>query len=517
MLSHADIVAALEAEDAFPEGGPVERRESHISVVFLTRDRAWKLLKPVQFDFLDFSTREARYVVCWNELLLNRRLAPDVYLDVVPVTDDGGRARVGGLGIPIDWLIVMRRLPEAGTLQARIEAGRARQADIDRVLDVLAPFFAAAPTDAAIAANGRPEAVHRNASENFAVLAAHADGGSLSAERVARLRSMQLQFIAEREALFEARIAAGRVREGHGDLKPEHCYVSDGNVAIVDGVGFSKRLRCVDTLDEISFLAVDLAVLGREDLAEHLRDEYRRRTGDDAPPELAAFFESYRLAVRAKVACLSAGGRSADERAELLRDAAQCVDEALARLGPHHAPRLIAVFGLSGTGKSTVAGALAERIGAARLCSDEVRKEIHGLAARERGTAELYSAAANERTYAALFDRAADRLQSGISVIVDATFRRRRDRERLCAVAAAAGVTPLFVECRCPPAVARRRIAARGAQGRDASDADVAVYESQARRYEPPGEIPVENLLSIDTDGPLEDSIRPIVSRLAVV
>lgn len=548
MIARADIVAALERGDLFPDGaadspppnvsgaGPVERRESHISDVFLTPAHAWKLLKPVRFDFLDFSTREARYVHCWNEVLLNRRLAPEIYLGVVPICDDGGRLRIGGPGRAIDWLIQMRRLPDEATLQSRIKAGTATAADIDRILDVLSPFFARAQTDASIAADGGPDAVHRNCAENLAVLSAHADGAETSllpGRRVAQLRSMQLQFVATRAALFEARLGAGRVRELHGDLKPEHCYLLDQRdiehgerlkapestghplpAIIIDCVAFNPRLRHIDTLDEVCFLAVELAHLGRDDLARHLLREYRERTGDDAPPELEAFFKSYRRTVRAKVACLSARGALAEERPRFRSEAERRVTEAIAELQPYHVHRLIAVFGMSGTGKSTVARGLAERIGAPHLASDVIRKELHGLAPHERGPLEIYSAAANARTYGELLGRAEHYLKENTSVIVDATFQRRADRERLLARARRAGVRPLFVECRCSPAAARERLQARNRLGTDASDADVAVYEVQARRYEPPVELPEDLLVPIDTERPPDEAIGQIVARI---
>ncbi|MEX0716219.1 MAG: AAA family ATPase [Planctomycetaceae bacterium] len=554
MPLHADIASALDRNGAFPEGGPVERRETHISTVFLTREHAWKLLKPVRFDFLDFSTREARYVECWNEVLLNRRLAPDVYLGVVPLhADSVGSVRVAGSGTPVDWLILMRRLPSDATLEARIAAGTASTADIDRILDVLCPFFARAATNPQIAADGLPRVVHRNVSENLNVLAAHVgngtrdsvdDGRPIGAEQIDRLRSMQLQFVAVREPLLESRIDAGRVRELHGDLKPEHCYLGQWTVdsgqwveekssvrdyplstihyplspVIIDCIAFNRRFRHVDTLDEVCFLAVELSHLDRDDLAKHLFREYRRRTGDDASDELAAFFQSYRLTVRAKVACLAADGEEdGTERDRRLRAAASYVDDALERLRPHHRPRLIAVFGLSGTGKSTVARALAERIGATHLSSDEIRKRIHGLPIHRRGPADIYTSEANSRTYAALLDAARDRLRQGTSVIVDATFRRRMDRERLISVAKKAGVSPLFVECRCDSAVARRRIEKRNEKGIDASDADVAIHEAQSRSHEAPAEIPSNILLCIDTERPLEDSIGQIVTALRVV
>ena len=380
---HNAVRAALSQSECYWEGGPVEVRETHISVVFLTAEYAYKLLKTVRFDFLDFSTREARYAECWNEVRLNRRLAGDVYLDVVPVIRSADGFQLGGAGFPVDWVIKMRRLAEHDTLAARIESATATSDDLPTVLDVLQPFFESANRGPQIDADADVSVIRRNLVENHDVLEAHAGTTGIASGNVAALRSIQLQLLATRRRLFEDRIRGGWIRDGHGDLRAEHVYLTNPPV-IVDCIAFNNRFRHVDLLDEICFLATDLQRLGRDDLATAIVDQYRRRLNDPAPDALAHFFASYRFAVRAKVACLKSDSadllRSDEFRSEESQsEAAQLLQRAVDALRADHAPCLVVFCGVSGSGKSTVARRLAEEIGAVHLASDVIRKELHSV------------------------------------------------------------------------------------------------------------------------------------------
>ncbi|HEX6984649.1 MAG TPA: AAA family ATPase [Planctomycetaceae bacterium] len=498
------------------EGHP-DVRETHISVVGLTAESAYKRLKPVRFDFLDFSTREGRYAHLAAEARLNRRLAPDVYRGLVPIWRDSGRWRLEGTGPPADWLLAMRRLPEKETLEATLRAGRLDEDRIDhelgRVLDSLTAFFRSAARSEAIAANGDPAVFRTNLTENHRVLAGGSEEEAIDPAAVRRLRSAQLQALERLDDELRSRQRDGWVRDGHGDLRAEHVYLTEP-VRVVDCIAFNHRLRWIDTADDLAFLATDLVRLLGPVWATRLTDGYRERMNDPVSDRLAAFYRSYRFAVRAKVAVLRAGEQTGETRASSLRSAERLIAWATGEL-PDRRPWLVAVCGLSGAGKTTVAAALAERIGAVHVSSDRVRKELYGLEPTGRGeAASLYSPAANEATYRELLSRAAGFLAEGTGVILDATFLRRADREAVLSLGGRTGVRPLFVECRCPEELAAERIALRAARGDDASDATLDVRQAQRRIADGYAGLPPADHLVVETDRPTAATLDEIVSRL---
>lgn len=517
MSARDALIALLSDADAYPDKGAVERRETHISDVFLNPQHAYKLLKPVKFDFLDFSTREARYEECWNEVRLNRRLAADVYLGVVPVTETGGSLQLGGAGRPVDWLVKMRRLPDEATLYASVEASSANRSQIDRVLSVLIPFFETAPTGPEIAASGSPSAIRKNTIENLDEIRQHAEAGRLDRPAALRLRSAQLQLITFSHSLFERRVAEGWIRDGHGDLKAEHFYLVD-DVKVVDCIAFNDRYRYVDTLDEICFLCTDLERFGRPDLSQYALAQYCRAMRDAAPAALAAFYTSYRYSVRAKVSCLRAQEQTGEEQSRTFEEAGRYVASAVQKLDAHHRPLLIVFCGMTGSGKSTVAKQLAQRIGAQLVASDVVRKRLFGMEPLERSAdSAIYSSEANFKTYAELQRLARESLEASITVILDATFIRRRDRAAVCELAGELDVPMQLVECRCPVETAEARITKRQTRADDASDAGLDVLRLHAKNFEAVTSAEAAAVITLDTREPLSDLVAQIVTRLAVL
>lgn len=468
---------------------PRELRETHISRVVLEGDRAYKLKKPVRLPFVDYSSLERRHEYCREEVRLNRRLAPDIYLAVRAVmpADDLRLAPEDTPGA-VDYAVEMRRYDEESTLARRLAAGTAGEEDVRAVGRRIAEFHhvAARPADAEQAV----AAFEAMLAENFATLRElHADREVVDdAERFAAA------VLAARGGELLLRARAGRVRDGHGDLRAEHVVLERG-IEIVDCVEFDPALREIDVGLDLAFLMMDL--LRRDErLAAALVSAYREAGGDPGDDALVVFFAAQRALIRAKVALLRAGQVEGGDAARRRADAASLLDLGR-RLGWRvRLGSAVVVCGLAASGKSTLAGALAERAGATLLSSDVVRKELLGLAATERAPASAYAPAMNQRTYGTLGRRARERTDGGGHVVVDATFRFGADRQ---AFIEALGAVALWIECRAPAAVRARRAAARRERRDSVSDAGAAVAIAQESEWQPL-EVPPERHLEIETD-----------------
>lgn len=479
-------------------GADTERIETHISTLLLAGDFAYKLRKPLALGFLDFSTAERRRVDCEEELRLNRRTAPQLYLDVRPVFGPAAQARIGSAGEggePIDWLLRMRRFDNDGLLDRLAARGELSKAHVDALAARVATFHDALP--ASPAAYGDPQAVLGWARANFE---------ALGSEAPAALREWTEREFARIAPLLELRRAQGFVREGHGDLHLGNIVLVDGEPLPFDGIEFNAALRHTDTMADIAFAFMDLWRHGLPRLAWRFASGYAEHTGDYGGLASLPFFAVYRAMVRAQVASLraaQAGSEAAlvQARAALLRDLR--VAWALSRLR-QACPLLVLTSGLSGSGKSTVALALLQPLGAVRLRSDVERKRLAGVAATARPTAEqarrLYSLAMNTRTYARLQTLARELLRAGLHVVVDAAALRRHEREGLRALARAEGARFALVECDAPQAVLRERIARRLAANHDASDATLDVLDFQLSVREPVGADEAAQRLSTDCD-----------------
>ncbi|MFT3663815.1 AAA family ATPase [Piscinibacter sp.] len=479
---HRTLAAALGAAL-----GPGTRTiETHISTLLLAGDFAYKLRKPLRLPFLDFSTPAARRRDCEEELRLNRRTAPELYLDVRPVQGSLAAPRVGTPGDAsgaIDWLLRMRRFDD-DLLLARLAArGALGAAEVDALAREVADFHAALP--ASPAAWGEPEDVLRWARANFAAL-----GDTRGLRELHGWSEREFERIAPRLAL---RRAQGRVREGHGDLHLANIVMLDGRPVPFDAIEFNPALRHADTMADAAFVFMDLWRHGLPSLAWRFASAYAERGGDHEGLALLPFFAVYRALVRAQVAALR------NDEAACARDIGVAREIAAARRAR---PLLLLTVGLSGSGKSTVALELLQALGALRLRSDVERKRLAGLAAEARPTpaqaGALYAAAMTRRTYACLGRLAGTLLEAGLNVVVDAAALRRHERDALRALAEAHGAEFRLVECVAPEAVLRERIARRAAEGRDASDADQEVLGLQLRIVEIPAAD--EGALRLDTD-----------------
>jgi aminoglycoside phosphotransferase family enzyme/predicted kinase len=500
--------------DARPEPAEgVEVCETHISWVFLVGQRVYKCKKPVRFAFLDYGTPELRRQACEQEVRLNRRLAPNVYLGVADLTarPDGG-LQAGGDGPVVDSCVVMSRLPAERMLDRLIVEQRAATWDIERLLDVLIPFYAGAARGPQIDREAALDRLLANARENFTTLDATDHG--LPRSLLQRLRAAQLGFLQFSAKRFAQRLASGYVCEGHGDLRPEHVCLLDPPV-VFDCVEFSLGLRAADVLSELAFLAMECTFLGAPALAETLLSRYRQRSGDPAPEALAAFYQSYRACIRAKVNLLRAAQQPEGEAAHSRHRARRYLQLAGFCTTGFHRPQLLVTIGATGSGKSTVAAALADALGLEVLRTDVIRHELAGGPPADEATlAAQYTEAMTQRTYDVLAERARVLLGEAVSVVLDGTFRRVEQRERAVRLAHECGAGVHFIVCWCPPDVARRRIAERRARGTDASDATPELHEAQLAELQDAAAWSGPDVLTVDTTDPLPAVVEQILDHL---
>ena len=471
--------------------------ETHISTLVLAGPYALKLKKPVALDFVDFSTLAQRKRFCEEELRINRRTAPSLYLRVLPVTGSLDAPRLDGQGAAIEWALLMRRFDNALLLDRLAKAGRLTSAQIDVLAQRVAALHGMeSPSPAPF---GDPAIALRWAADNLHALAAH-PLAAVERDRVARLERWTLRRHATLAALMAERRTQGRVREGHGDLHLGNIVLLEGEPVPFDAIEFNPELRHIDVLSDIAFTFMDLLAHRLPALAWRILNGYLEATGDHVGAPLLRWFAVYRALVRAKVALLRAAqDGSADASALAAYRQHLGLAEALAAPAP---PLLVLTTGLSGGGKSTVARELVESVGAVCVRSDVERKRLHGLAANERpaDTAQLYGAEATERTYARLGELARALIEGGIPAIVDAAFLRRSERDAMRSLARGLGVRCVVVECTAPEPVLRERLARRTAQGTDASDATGRVLDLQLRAREPLADDELGTAVRIDTD-----------------
>ncbi|MBL8349418.1 MAG: AAA family ATPase [Burkholderiaceae bacterium] len=523
--AHAEVVAQLRRPGACG-GHPAAAGliETHLSSLLLAGDRVYKLKKPVAFPFVDFSTAALRRQACEQELRLNRRTAPQWYLAVVAVRQGEGGAAIAAPGRPlpgpaIDWAVQMRRFDDRQLFDRLAGEGRLDAAQVDRLAGVVAAFHAAQPPLARPdgVASGTCAIVRDNASE----LAALAAGSELG-EAVAGLQRWSEARGKALSALMDRRAREGHVRDGHGDLHLGNIVWADGTAVLFDALEFDDRLRQSDTVGDLAFTFMDLQAHGLPRLAWRFVGAVLEAGGEWSALPLLAWWAVHRALVRAKVALLARpaiADADADADARAQARARHYLDLAAALAAPP-APRLLLMMGLSGSGKTAVAGVLAECLGGVRLRSDVERKRLFGLAPTDRAglSLGLYTAEATRCTYARLEALAADALRGGVSVVIDAASLRRDERDTLRALARHLGAPFHLVLCEAPDATLRERLARRQAAAADASDATTEVLERQQQFTEWPAEDEAAGLLRIATDRPwpaLEQAVVQSALRLA--
>jgi uncharacterized protein len=466
----------------------VRLAETHVSWVFLTGRYAYKVKKPVKLPFLDFSSLKLRKRFCDEELRINRRLAPEIYLGVVPIGGAPASPRIGRTPA-FEYAVKMREFPADARLDRCLEANRVPRAAVAEFGSSLAKFHAGLPVVRGIRAAEIGSAAQRNVDELAPLL-------GRGTRELEALRAWTERQCAKLAPVFVQRAAFAH-RECHGDLHLQNLLWRNDEIVAFDALEFDRKLREIDVISEIAFLAMDLQAHDRADLAYELLNRYFEVGGDYGGIEVLPFYLVYRALVRAKVAAIKQAQSAAEGHGveRYLKTATE--------LAGAKTPLLVITHGLSGSGKTTVTDELVSRLPAIRARSDLERKRLHGLPATARSGSGLglgiYAAAASESTYAALAEIADRLLRNGQNALVDATFLRRAERLDFSQVAAVNGARFAILDCTAPPDELRRRIKARARKGRDASEADLDVLERQLVTAEPLDRAERRHVVAVDT------------------
>jgi aminoglycoside phosphotransferase family enzyme/predicted kinase len=511
--SQESLITAMMSPAFYPKRpGQVTHKETHISHLFFAGDLVYKIKKPVRYSFLDYSTLAKRRYYLQEELQLNRRLAPSVYLGVMPLAFDESGWRLGGCAKPGEYTLVMRRLPEKRMLPYLLDTQQVTPEMIRELAQLLAGFHAAAKVVLDIDPGDYLSALELQWRENLADLERYLVPGA-DQQALQAIKSSGAEFIEAHKDLLARRVTEGWIRDVHGDLHADHiCFAPEG-IQIFDCIEFSANLRRCDLAAEMAFLSMDMCVRSGESLVEPFIARYGELLTDPDLPRLLPFFECYRALVRTKVHALRTGGWN--------DDAARYFDFAQRFTWARFKPFLVLICGFSGSGKSTLARALGARLGLAVINSDVVRKMIarktgrHAVALNQG----IYRPAMTDKTYGRMARQAEKQILLGRGAILDAAFGCKRQGAKIVRLAAKHKVPLLVIHCSTSEATTERRLRLRAAQGTDVSDGRWEIYLAQKATQEPTDEFTPESVLELETDAPLKQLVRDceafLRSRLA--
>jgi aminoglycoside phosphotransferase family enzyme/predicted kinase len=515
-------VASLLKTTSYPERtGSVQLIQTHVSLLFMTAEYVYKVKKPVDFGFLNFSTLDRRRFYCNEEVRLNRRLCPGMYLGVVEVRESPDGASFHGSGTIIDYAVKMKRLPADRMLDRLLQRDEVSADDIRAIARTIAEFHLTAEQGDAISSYGSVESIGRNIDENFLQTAAFIPA-TIDRATFKLLKDWTDRFLAENGRLFEERVRTGRIRDCDGDIHLENICLSD-RVWIFDCIEFNNRFRYSDTAADIAFLLMDLEYQGADRFLKPLLDEYITITEDDGIVELLDFYKVYRAMVRGKVESFRLNDPDIPEKDKTLAGERAARYFRLARryvLRRRLAPTLFITCGLTGSGKSSVARELAFDLGIDVHSSDVIRKELAGVSPTERSEVPfrngMYSPGVTESVYAVLLSRGETALAAGRSVILDATFLDGAKRRACREMAGMHHAQLAILQATVPEPVARDRLDRRHEAGAGASDGRWEIYLEQRKAFEPVS--PDEGILiPLDTTGPAADNVRVVFARLEIM
>ncbi len=517
MQQQTKIFQAMEKPDFYPHNvSTIEQRETHISKVFLTGDYAYKIKKAINLEFLDFTTLEKRRHFCAQEVILNRRLTHNVYLDVVTITLKDGRYSLEGAGRPVEYVVKMRQLPEDCSMKSLLRKGKIDKKALENLSRTLEKFYGQAHTGEQINTFGAWETVWANCEENFRQVEMFV-GKTLDEQMFQIIRSATRSFLHRRKELFQHRIETEKIRDCHGDLRTGHIYFSDG-IQIIDCIEFNERFRYADITSDLAFLTMDLDIEGYPQIAQDLLNSYVQYTNDRDVFVLINFYKCYRAFVRVKVTCfrLQEGNLGEQESGLLLREIHQHMEFAYRYALQFTRPTLWVVCGMPASGKSTIANALAEALCINVLHSDVIRKKIFDLKPNESIDMPfeegIYSKGASSLTYGKILLMAQEEIEKGSSVILDATYGSRHKRIEVIRMAQDMGSNVIFVECVSSEPTLKERLRKRDTTA-GISDARLYHFDKFKTRFEPLDEIHAVMHIRVDTEKPLNKNMQKILSQ----
>ncbi len=512
---YPEIVQVMLDPAFYPHrSGEIKLIQTQMSFVFLCGDYAYKIKKPVNLGYLDYTSLEKRHFFCQNELNLNRRLCSEAYLEVLPISRKAGKIFLGQDGEVLEYTLKMRRLPQEKMLNMLLESGGVTDDMITRVASKISEFHKNTATGPHINEYGNLKAIAFNTEENFNQTEKSV-GRTISEAKYLKIRDYTRKYLSHNEKLFNERVNLGKIRDCHGDLHAAHiCFT--GSICIYDCIEFNDRFRYSDVASEVAFLSMDLDRYGRADLSSTFTNRYIEYSSDTDLLKLLPFYKCYRAYVRGKVESFKLDDLyiSPQDKALAALNAHGYFDLAGFYIRPR--PALLITVGVTGTGKTTLADRLARHTGAVVISSDIIRKQSSGIPLTEHHFDDfdtgLYSSQNTQNTYAAMLQKAALFLSQGKTVILDATFTKQVFRSQSKDLAEKYDADFLLVECLANKDDIIERLARR-AKTNAVSDGRQEILEQQLTRFEPIGEENDVHIV-IDTSRPLEDNINQIMAKL---
>jgi hypothetical protein len=519
-MIHPRLIEAMKRPDFYPHK-PVEVEfiETHISYIFLAGDLVYKVKKPVKFDFLDFTSVKKRKFYCEEEIRLNRRLAPNTYMDVVAISLDARGNITLDKGVEVvDYAVLMKKLPVDRMLKTLLSQGLADEKTMDNLAEKIAAFHRRAQTGGHIDEMGNIENIRHNSEENFAETINQINV-TIPGYQYNFIKDYAEKFLNENESLFEKRIADHKIRDCHGDLHLEHICVAD-EIIIFDCIEFNERFRCGDVVEDVAFLTMDIDFNGYSHYADAFIESYTKYSGDTNLPTLLNFYRCYYAYVRGKVTGFRLDQKELqeNEREQITKNAARYFDLAYTYAARLDKPVLILTAGLMGSGKSYQARKLAERLGAEIIRTDLLRKELFNIKPTERRYEDfgqgIYSNDISRIIYDKAYDLAAQKIKQGKAVIIDASFKRLAQRQKAMEMAHNLGVRYYILECICSDEITRKRLERRIQENDNASDGRWELFQEQKNDFDAINEVAADGYLKIDTSADPETTRREIIRKI---
>jgi len=499
----------------------VQLLQTHISFIFIAGDLVYKVKKAVDFGFLDFTTLEKRKFYCDEELRLNRRLASEIYLEVVPIREDAsGNLSLGAGDTIIDYAVKMKRLPEEKMLNRLISEGKVDDSVMDRIAKRVYEFHEDAATGGEIDRIGGIDTIRHNHDENFEQTIQYI-GTSIDRDRYQFIQSYAENFLTNNRKLFEERVSGHRIRDCHGDLHLQHICIGD-EILVFDCIEFNERFRYLDVAAEVAFLSMDLDFNGYHGYANTFVNSYLRYSSDSKIKKLLNFYKCYFAYVRGKVTSFKIDDEAIEEREkkEAIETGSRYFDLAYSYAAHLEKPTIILMTGLMGTGKSVLAERLAPLLETEILRTDVIRKNLLDIPSAEHHFEEfgegIYSKEMTEKTYGEALKITESIIEKGGSVIVDASFKKRPERKKFSSLAETTGADFFIIECTCPEDTIKSRLDKRMLNRKDASDGRWEIFQAQKRDFDRIDEASSEIHIIIGTSNTPETCTSEAVSRIRI-